>query len=156
MQDSSSGCTGCSWGTSLPNIAYCKCRAPDQVNPEFGSQGPHTDREAPQVPTALPAWLQQTLNRCFSFDISLRPSVVQLHQVRGHRATCMCPAVDGRIKCKSMLMAICLHLASLGYSSYFRIMVSILCHLYAHERWPAYPWLPVCIPVALMSQQACR
>lgn len=43
-------------------------------------------RRSPEVPASMPAWLQQVLQRCLSFDTAARPSVANLHQVdTGHR-----------------------------------------------------------------------
>ena len=36
----------------------------------------------PSVPDTLPAWLQHLLKQCFSFDVSKRPPVFQLLQVK--------------------------------------------------------------------------
>ena len=38
-------------------------------------------RRPPAVATTLPAWLQQTLQQCLSFDAAARPSLLQLLQV---------------------------------------------------------------------------
>ncbi|KAL3162219.1 hypothetical protein ABBQ32_009923 [Trebouxia sp. C0010 RCD-2024] len=38
-------------------------------------------RRSLEVPASMPAWLQQVLQRCLSFDIAARPSVANLHQV---------------------------------------------------------------------------
>ena len=38
-------------------------------------------KRQPEIPTSLPAWMQQVLQQCFSFDTAARPSVSYLHQV---------------------------------------------------------------------------
>ena len=41
-----------------------------------------TKARPPAVPDTLPAWLQHILQQCFSFDVTKRPSVQQLLQVK--------------------------------------------------------------------------
>ena len=41
----------------------------------------HREKQ-PAIPGTLPAWLHNLLKRCFSFDITKRPSVPQLLQVK--------------------------------------------------------------------------
>lgn len=41
----------------------------------------------PSVPDALPPWLQPLLQQCFSFDVTKRPPVLQLLQVK---TLCVC------------------------------------------------------------------
>lgn len=38
-------------------------------------------KRQPEIPTSLPAWMQQALQQCFSFDTAARLSVSRLHQV---------------------------------------------------------------------------
>ncbi len=38
-------------------------------------------KRQPEIPASLPAWMQQALQQCFSFDTAARPSVSYLHQV---------------------------------------------------------------------------
>ena len=51
-------------------------------------------RRAPEVPASLPAWLQQVLQQCLSFDIPARPSVASLHQVDSGHRYCHQPMTD--------------------------------------------------------------
>ena len=41
-----------------------------------------TKARPPAVPNTLPAWLQHILQQCFSFDVTKRPPVRQLLQVK--------------------------------------------------------------------------
>ena len=50
-------------------------------------------RRPPDVPASLPAWLQQMLQQCFSFDTAARPSVADLHKVN----TCLANTVFGSV-----------------------------------------------------------
>ncbi len=38
-------------------------------------------RRMPEIPNSLPAWLQQALKQCLSFDSAARPSVSRLLEV---------------------------------------------------------------------------
>ncbi len=57
----------------------------------------------PAVPPTLPAWLQDLLKQCLSFDIPARPSVLQLLQVKiGPKATKFAGACFCSTRCHTM------------------------------------------------------